>query len=186
MGFDLRVVRDADNPWFPEYLLREDVKTVVSVDPLVCPIPISEQTRRSQIDNRSKENFFGLLMSPPQISTLGPHEFKIAVSISEEVHIKFTEKFSAPSTSGSLSTTSDLISDGWIPLGYDVIDINRLISGLLNCGPYSVELKERFAPHINRFGLFDELSIAKKYAEIRGIEIPAHSPFYPALLWKKP
>ncbi len=101
------------------------------------------------------------------------------------MHKTLIEKYGTPLTSGALSMASDLNSNGWVRLGYDVIDINRLISGLLNCGPNSSALKEEFSPYINKFALFEELSVAQKFAQKRDVQIPKHSPFYPVALWKK-
>jgi hypothetical protein len=185
IGFDLRVARGIDEPWFPEYLLRKEVKSVVSVDPMVFPVSPNEENRRLQAGAFPKMNLLGLLTSLPLDAGLEPHEFKIAATVNKEVCEKLVRKIGTPLTTGPLSTASDLASGGWKWLGYDVVDMNGLISGLLNCGPNSLESEVKFSPYINEFALFDNFQVANDYAATRDEEIPNHSPFYPVSLWKK-
>jgi hypothetical protein len=184
IGFDVRVARETDAPWFPEYLLRKEVKFVVSVDPMVFPVSPNEESRRLQAGASPKENLLGLLTSLPLDAGSESHVWKISATINKEVCDKLESKFGTPLTTGLLSTASDLASGGWKWLGYDVVDMNGLISGLLNCGPNSLESEIKFSPYINEFALFDNFQIAKEYAAIRDAEIPNHSPFYPVSLWK--
>jgi hypothetical protein len=186
IGFDVRVPRGDDNPWFPEYLLKETGGTVVSIDPMVLPVPHDEAIRRSKRDAIPRENFLGLLTSPQLKPMMEPTAFEIAAAVGAHVYKTLVEKMGALLTTTTLTTGADLASNGWILLGYDVIDVNGLISGLLNCGPNSPEFKLRFAPCINKCSLFDDDAAAEAYAKMRDAQIPSHSPFRPASIWKKP
>jgi hypothetical protein len=180
LGFDLRVPRAPDNPWFPEYLFRKDLNTIVSVDPFVFPIPPHEDDRRSNTESEPRVNFRGLLMDLPKAK---PDEWTIALTTNEGFVRAQLEQFGQPLITSSLSTASALADDGWVRLGYDVADTG-LISGLMNCGPNKPEVVLEFSQSINQYGLFDDIAIAKAFASIRDKEIPSHCPFYPVSIWR--
>lgn len=182
-GFDVRVTR---NNWPSEHLLRSDIQTIISVDPMVFPVAPSELVRRSQSGSLLKENIIGLLPDLPPSLHKETNKYKIAVTIDEEVYENLLNKFGMSLTTSEFLKEDDLISGKWIWLGYDVVDLNGLISGLLNCGPLNQKLKDDFAPHINTYSLFGDYSVAKEYANVRSKEIPAHSPFSVAAIWRKP
>jgi hypothetical protein len=68
----------------------------------------------------------------------------------------------------------------WALLGYDVAD-GSLLSGLSNCG-YTPEerehLQQRFAQHMNRFHLFDDLDQALAFKDETNKRVPEHAPFF--------
>lgn len=179
IGFDLRVLRGPTNPWFPENLLKETVETVISVDPMVSPVSVIE--RREQAD----KNILGLLVAPIFKPVADPQQYEIAATVAPAIFNKLSEKFGGSLTKGPMSTAADLKENNWTWLGYDVVDLNGLISGLFNLGPYSAELKAKFSSGINRYGLFEDIGTAQKYADVRGAEIPSHNPLYPVCLWKR-
>lgn len=183
LGFDIRAIGKIDKTGLLESLIRQDVNAVISADPLVFPVVSHELERRLQSDAEPKENIVGLLSDLPTCCLIEDNECKIAVTTNKEIYEKLMDKFGVPLTTGSLSKETDLILDGWVMLGYDVIDINGLISGLSNCGAASQELKKEFAQHINKYSLFRDFSPALKFANKRSSEIPAHSPFHPAAIW---
>lgn len=184
-GFDVRVIRDNAHPWPPEYLLRPDIESIFSVDPMVFPVAPHELIRRSQLGSAPKENIIGLLSDIPLAPSKGADECKIAVTIDREIYEGLINKFGRPLTTGKFSQERDLIPDEWAFLGYDVVDLNGLISGLLNCGPLHQQLTTDFSSYINAHSLFNDYLIATAYANRRALEIPAHSPFLPAAIWKK-
>jgi hypothetical protein len=74
----------------------------------------------------------------------------------------------------------DLLHQGWSLRGFDVVDLNGLISGLKGCGyrePTWSELRQAFGQDINRDGLFNDAESAFLFAQARGLEIRAHAPF---------
>jgi hypothetical protein len=74
----------------------------------------------------------------------------------------------------------ELLSRGWHLLGFDVVDLAGLISGLKGCGyvePTWSQLRNRFGGCLNEVGLFSGCSVASQFAEVRGLEIKAHAPF---------
>lgn len=73
-----------------------------------------------------------------------------------------------------------LLSLGWRFMGFDVVDLDGLISGLKGCGyvePAWSQLRNYFANSLNEVGLFNDLSVASQFAEVRGLQIRDHAPF---------
>lgn len=74
----------------------------------------------------------------------------------------------------------DLLRSGWQFVGFDVVDLRGLISGLKGCGytePSRSRLRESFGAELNVLGLFKGTFAADRFAELRGIEIKEHAPF---------
>ena len=71
--------------------------------------------------------------------------------------------------------------DGWILVGYDVLDSGLAIGGLLNCGSPPIELAHRILEktnsRLNRFYLWPNSAIAAEYAAGLDALVPAHAPF---------
>lgn len=77
-------------------------------------------------------------------------------------------------------TEGELLASGWRFLGFDVVELNGLTSGLKGIGyrePLWTQLKAEFGSALNDLGLFGEERPALQFAEIRGKEIPEHAPF---------
>lgn len=75
---------------------------------------------------------------------------------------------------------ADLISAGWEFRGFDVVDLNGLISGLKDCDysePSWSQLRKYYGEHLNNEGLFSDAAVASRFAEVRGLEIRQHAPF---------
>ncbi len=73
-----------------------------------------------------------------------------------------------------------LLSKGWQFRGFDVVDLDGLISGLKGCGyaeSTRPQLRSHFGASLNDLGLFDDWSAASEFAEVRGLEIREHAPF---------
>jgi hypothetical protein len=73
-----------------------------------------------------------------------------------------------------------LTSNGWQFMGFDVVDLDGLISGLKGCGytePTWSQLRAHFGGYLNELGLFTEWTIAARFAEVRGLQIRQHAPF---------
>jgi hypothetical protein len=73
-----------------------------------------------------------------------------------------------------------LLSQGWQLRGFDVVDLDGLISGLKGCGyvePAWSQLRNYFGVSLNEIGLFSDLSVASQFAEVRGLQIRDHAPF---------
>jgi hypothetical protein len=74
----------------------------------------------------------------------------------------------------------ELQSQGWQLRGFDVVDLDGLISGLKGCGygePMWSQLRSHFGDSLNEMGLFTAPSVASQFAEVRGLEIREHAPF---------
>jgi hypothetical protein len=74
----------------------------------------------------------------------------------------------------------ELLSHGWKLIGFDVVDLGGLISGLKGCGyvePTWSQLRDYFGSDLNEVGLFRECPAASQFAEVRGLQIQVHAPF---------
>ena len=77
-------------------------------------------------------------------------------------------------------TEEYLLSRGWRLEGFDVVDIDGLISGLKGCGYPGLSreiLQQRFGSCLLRTGLFEDSATASEFAEVRGLQIRGHAPF---------
>ena len=75
---------------------------------------------------------------------------------------------------------TDLRSAGWQHLGFDVVDLDGVISGLKGCGykePAVEDLRSHFLGSLNQHGLFGSPLDAAMFAQVRGLQIRDHSPF---------
>jgi hypothetical protein len=74
----------------------------------------------------------------------------------------------------------ELLCGGWTFAGFDVVDLNGLVSGLKGCGyvePSWSQLREYFGGTLNEVGLFGDWDAASQFAEVRGLQVREHSPF---------
>ena len=78
-------------------------------------------------------------------------------------------------------TNPPSLDSGWQFRGYDIVD-PWLLSGLGNCGFIDGErerLRARWAPHLNRWHLFESLDEARAFSEVSDARVPEHAPFMP-------
>ena len=200
LGFDLRDLSDDsaqlwDVPRRETFLLRGDVARPLSVDTLVWPslfdsgqgIGFSDAERRrlhlagfplpawtgpnAGLWERlpDMQRYLAQQASPP-----GPYVF-VAVTWLADTDID---------VAGSCGpypadTVPSALDPAWRMLGYDVADGSQ-ISGLSNCGygPDEVEaLRERWAPHLNDYHLFDDPGQALAFSHLTGARVAEHAPF---------
>lgn len=78
-------------------------------------------------------------------------------------------------------------SDGWMPLGYDVVD-GWLLSGLTNCGYLDEDdidgWRSHWARHLNDRHLFDDDRTADAFAAATSKRVREHAPFLTCRVWK--
>ncbi|WP_146063224.1 hypothetical protein [Nitrosospira multiformis] len=74
-----------------------------------------------------------------------------------------------------------LINMGWRLMGFDILDLRGLISGLSGCGKISEIpfFQNYLSKTINKFGLFKTYRSASEFSEVRGLQIYNHAPFIP-------
>jgi hypothetical protein len=162
IGFDLRSTA-SDPSWTVDrrtrFLLRHDVASVRSVDPIVWVRPP------------------GLLPAPeaeglwPKLSDLFAAAHALDHADAMAVRITALEEDERPPESAG--TIGDL-------LGYDVADYD-LLGGLTNCG-YAPEeaasLAPVWAPLLNEWHLFDNPEDATAFAAVTAKRVPEHAPFF--------
>jgi hypothetical protein len=165
LGFDLRSIV-SDPSWTADrralYLLRRDVVSARSVDPMVW------------------ERSPGLPRPPgpmglwPNLSDLLAVARALDQSSAVVVRITaFEEDRESPPSADPAAGQFDLV-------GYDVADYG-LISGLTNCGykPEEVaSLAPVWVPRLNQWHLFDDPDDADAYATITEQRVPEHAPFF--------
>ncbi len=185
IGFDLRVDTKSDaaistiNNIKNDQLIRPDVRSVLSADPLVWP----RDALIEEIYNRDNStNPFGFFNSPLPSNIPRIQHVKLVQICMTIMYLDFVilEEFYGPKMFGTQFTEADLTRTGWRRRGYDVIDIRRMISGLSGCG-YNLStkdlLRENFTRCINRFGLLRTVNAARAFSEVRGLQIRSHAPF---------
>jgi hypothetical protein len=168
IGFDLRSVV-SDPSWTVDrrarFLLRRDVPSVRSVDPLVWERPPE-------------------LAPSPETEGLWPNLSDLFVAAHALDHagvvaVRITALGEDGRTPESLDPTGPA-SERYDLLGYDVADC-VLLGGLTNCG-YAPEeaasLAPVWAPLLNEWHLFDNPEDATAYAAVTAKRVPEHAPFF--------
>jgi hypothetical protein len=184
-GFDLRVSLESltDEPTLQKHWLVPANQNRISADAMVWPMP-EEVSRFYQETPRSYplgclNNFSELLSALRERGVATMNYTPICLTISEASVQTLRKKGWAYHFSGA-SRMEDLVKLGWRFLGFDVAELNGLCSGLKGCGytePSWSQLRARFGSALNEVGLFHGPTIAGKFAQIRGLEIPNHAPF---------
>jgi len=103
----------------------------------------------------------------------------VCITSAESNLIALASKF-GPGYLDSSLTEDGLLSVGWRLAGFDVVDLNGLISGLKGCGyvePTWSQLRGVFGGALNEIGLFGDWEAACHFAEVRGLRIREHAPF---------
>jgi hypothetical protein len=168
IGFDLRSIVP-DPSWTADrrarHLLRRDVPSVRSVDPLVWErppgLPPSPEPEGLWL------NLPDLLAAARALDQAGTVVVRITALGEDE------ETPEGLDLVGSAFERCDL-------LGYDVADYD-LLGGLTNCG-YTPEEAESLAPVwvplLNEWHLFGKPEAATAYAAVTAQRVPEHAPFF--------
>jgi hypothetical protein len=167
IGFDLRSTV-SDPSWTVDrrtlFLLRRDVTSVRSVDPVVWERPPG-------------------LPSPPRPEGLWPDLSDLvaaagALDRADAVAVRITAVDEDARTQESVDTIGSGF-ERFELLGYDVADYD-LLGGLTNCG-YSpgeaASLAPVWAPLLNKWHLFDNPEDATAFAAVTAKRVPEHAPF---------
>jgi hypothetical protein len=168
IGFDLRSIV-SDPSWTVDrrtrFLLRRDVPSVRSVDPLVWVRPPG--LPRSPEAGGLWSSLSDLLAAARAID----HADAVAVRITA-----FEEDGQTPESPGPIGPAFERYD----LLGFDVADYG-LLGGLTNCG-YSPEeaasLAPVWAPVLNEWHLFGNPDDAEAYAAVTAQRVPEHAPFF--------
>jgi hypothetical protein len=186
-GFDLRVNPDSlkENPSQVNQYLVSGLRSPISADAnvWVATEEIESLTRQMLPD------FANPLHLKKSVDLLVDACLKRGISTSGLWQVCFTglesnlialrERF-GPEYFDKPPKEEDLLSRGWQLLGFDIVDLDGLISGLKGCGyvePTWSQLRDNFGSALNKIGLFTDCSVANQFAEVRGLQIRAHAPF---------
>ena len=168
IGYDLRSIV-SDPSWTADrrarHLLRRDVPSVRSVDPMVWERP--PRLPPSPEPEGLWPDLPGLLAAARSLDQAGTAVVRVT-ALEED-----GETPQDVDPAGPASEQYDL-------LGYDVADYD-LLGGLTNCG-YTPEeaasLAPVWAPLLNERHLFDNPGDATAYAAVTAQRVPEHAPFY--------
>ena len=103
----------------------------------------------------------------------------VCVTSSEANTIALVERY-GPGYFDNQPREEELLTSGWRFLGFDIVDLRGLISGLKGCGysePTWSQLQNYFRGDLNDAGLFKDHLTASEFAEVRAGQIREHSPF---------
>ena len=187
LGFDLRVdpKLQGDDEWRRSQLLVPSLTSPVSADPSFW----SERMEIGRIMGGVLPDYANALYLAKRIDLLLDDYRNRRISVSGLVPVCITSLESnliglvgrfGSSYFDNPPEEEELLSDGWSLLGFDVVDLNGLISGLKGCGytePTWSQLRGLFGGTLNQFGLFGDCQIASQFAEVRGLQIREHAPF---------
>lgn len=170
------------------FLLREDIRRPLSVDPRVWPkledvVLISRLFKDSVLGD--PPNGLALYVDPFVEQFQKPYDGSVvAITTTPSVARELKASHVIDDSPFSLSR---LGAEGFEQLGYDVAD-RWLLSGLMNCALHAAEHEElsaKFSRMLNPFGLF----VSSKEADLFRLEcdkrVPEHSPFYVYGIWSK-
>lgn len=187
LGFDLRVNPEVqeENPSQLDQRLVPNLRSPISADPNVW-VTTAEIESLSQgelpefFNPLHLSSSLGHLIDTCQrkhASTIGL--WPLSLTCYETNLLSLVRRY-GPGYFDNPIEENELLAQGWQFKGFDVVDLEGLISGLKGCGytePMWSELRNRFANSLNEMGLFSEISTASQFAEVRGLEIRAHAPF---------
>ena len=197
LGFQLRIAPQDLELWDAQrramYLLREDIRIPLSVDTSVWP-ESRDNTLLSSLfaDFSTTPNSapnglalyalksFAVLSHPASVKD----PFLIGVSVVGEVARELQDQHCIK----SFLPITELVSNNWICLGYDVADY-WLLSGLFNCGYDAAgkpSLSQRFGANLNEYGLFASANTAWSFGFDCNARVPEHAPFAVYGIWKQP
>lgn len=169
IGFDLRVDGERPDPdWTAarrrDFLLRLDAERPLSVDPSVWPRASGEMSRGA-----------GLLLQEPAEDDGAAWAIAITLEVATMTAAE-QERWEAMYQPAEPVA----VDERWLRLGFDVAD-ESMLSGLSNCGYDAPDVdawRVRWAPHLNRFHLFDEPRMAASFRLASDDRVPEHAPFF--------
>jgi hypothetical protein len=187
LGFDLRVNADLQG----QNLSQQDQRLIsapyipISADPSVWSeteeiAALMEGTTRDFVNPLHLAKSIDLLLDACSRRGISTTDLRpVCLTTYESNIIALDDRF-GPGYFSDRPREEELLSLGWTHMGFDVVDLNGLISGLKGCGyvePTRSQLKEYFGGALNNVGLFDNNTMASQFAEVRGLQIRAHAPF---------
>lgn len=183
LGFDARALPESPHPLPRQFLLRDGLETVLTVDRMIWPTVVSHSDRPQWVG-----------ANDPLWESLDRLEHAVAGRACFVIAATWHAEHSfAEETRGLIGphlepTDPTQRHPNWQFLGYDITD-GGSISGLSNCG-YTAEeqpqLENQFGPLLNRHHLFEDLQQAFVFRDITNRRVPEHAPFFVIGLWRVP
>lgn len=194
IGFDCRINerRQSARPALSSKQILSRQLYPLSGDPLVWPRPDGAEIIA---DAGTGNNPLGLAQSAELVNQMSQRLETISGEVPQIIALTcaavcvdvIEEKF-GPGWFNKELTSGMLHRNGWVLLGFDVLDMQGLISGVSGCG-YSEAAREmmlkRFHKALNSRGLFASHRLASEFATARGLQIRAHAPFVPVSIYRK-
>ena len=185
LGFDMRVKATLTGITHRSAQMVKEYGSIISADPAIWPCA----TEVSDLWDGPLPSFLNPLYLAGDLKLLVDAHRKRNASLAELIPVCLTAKQTVILAldkrfgSGYFSRCveeQNLIHQGWQLRGFDVVDLDGLISGLKGCG-YSdttkLQVEAAFGRFLNEDGLFRSEEAAYTFAEMRGLEIRGHAPF---------
>jgi hypothetical protein len=210
LGFDVRRRHEdcVRNDWDTErrncYLLRPEVPSPSSVDPVVWPsvfdyvLPgsasgVSKESllRVELVESQTREMALRLWPSRTEMSLTFASGRGALTGIPIAVQLLRHSPASPDEFWDAVldpALPESALPVDWLRLGYDIAD-RDFISALSNCGyrpPEREQLRQRWASHLNDYGLFEEIDEATLFKQLSDRRVMEHSPFNVYSLYRAP
>ncbi|HZR56768.1 MAG TPA: hypothetical protein VFA74_07835 [Terriglobales bacterium] len=187
LGYDLRInpAIQISNPAQTENCLIPALCNSISADPNVWVGPREVETLMQNGDTgisnplHLAKELDSLIHVRHSLHTSITDLVNVCITSSEANLIALVERYGQGWFEARVKE-EELPSQGWTFKGLDVVDLDGMISGLKGCKYVDgsrTKLGTYFGSYLNDVGLFNDALIASQFAEVRGLEIPAHSPF---------
>jgi hypothetical protein len=187
LGFDIRIAPASVESSFVQAGQRLEPKLLspISADSNVWPSPKYAEPFQSGMLHGVMNPLYLYKSISLLIDTLGMKSITgsncqfVTITTHEAIPVFLNKRYGSGYFEDCPSE-GDLVSQGWRHLGFDIVDLNGLISGLKGCG-FSEQvwfsLVSLFQDSLNENGLFIDPLKAAQFAQVRGLEIHSHAPF---------
>ena len=184
IGFDLRVEASASTVW-PDQMLDPRNQSAICADSNVWQTPPEIESSMGGVlsDSMNPLYLYKSLASLRSVcaglTTFDKRWLFVSITAHPAVVSCLTHRF-GPGYFDEYQKEAHLQLTGWRHMGFDVVDLDGMVSGLKGCGykePALSDLRTYFLDSLNQSGLFCSASDAAMFAQARGLQVRDHSPF---------
>lgn len=188
LGFDIRInpnrqMQAFSEDWRRKKIYAQESPCLLTLDPEVWNSPISNQSSLLRNGyNLLFEIDEGLIQ---QVRNRDENDVMVAFDIPVRDYDAISGTFGHGCYQPDIDATK-LFRNGWIFLGFDIVDPRTQLSGLVSFDYEPNEwnsLLQELKTDINFYGLFSHASIAHSVSAEVSKLIPEHAPFCPCGIW---
>lgn len=192
MGYDARIYRDDFVEHWPEerrsdFLYRVDVRKVLSVDTTVWPSIFTDlrEPLPAHLESLAMGDLWAEESALRKAVSLRAESGPVPTFRTIRVTLAWDGAEAHHPASGALADMMKAPGQGgeWQFVGFDVADA-YLLSALTNCGFLTGEdnaeaLRRKWAPHLNEYHLFSEISAASEFRRFSDVRLASdHAPTF--------